>query len=118
MTVAPGWRAEATVQGEHLNVFVAIPGIAPPVKGDPEDVFPGSTSVLIDHQASATEYAVAIVATIAMISMHDAIEWVRVDGERLATPHHTDPNCDTQLWQDTFIELCTVVRSVMERSPS
>jgi hypothetical protein len=101
VTVAPGWKAGTAIWSDELTTLsVDLPPWAPDAYHPSDTLFPGGIYDLeIDPEAATDPHrlAVEIVTLIGLTAVHEALEWVRVDGLRLADPHPDDdgPSWDT-----------------------
>jgi hypothetical protein len=103
VTLAPGWDAGVALFGGYTTLTIECPGIAPDAMcPTASTVFPGGIhdmevdpSLLGDDRALVIE----IVTLLGAAQVHEALEWVRVDGRRICEPH---PDDDGPTW-DLFV---------------
>lgn len=122
VTVAPTWDVSVTPAPSgrpHLSLIQ--PGIAPCASTTGgSGLFQGGLDMEFRARRSMeptpTEVAKAIIVATAVAGLHEALEWVRVDGHQLADPH---PWCDgqDQMWDWVGARMLRILNDYIDRYP-
>jgi hypothetical protein len=113
ITVAPTWSAQQTQN--HMDL--ETPGLAtsPYDDGHGDDIFPGGLSFQFAEPYTPDHVAEQIVAALAASGLHEGLEWVMIDGERLAEPH---PMNEDEMWDWLMERMTALVQEYRERYSS
>ena len=116
ITIAPGWSAYES----YDHVELSAPGIAPsPYHPDRDELFPSGLSFELKAPFTSDHIAEQLVAALAAGALHEGLEWILVEGRRLAEPHPPEENLlgEDNLWDWLVGEIVTLVREYRKRYP-
>lgn len=127
VTLAPGWDVEIcppTRNDRYAHITIHTLGIAPEAYDTPtaalwgtdeRGLFPGGLAADVPGPHTPESWAVHLVASLAVAGLHEALEWVKVDGRRLADPH---PQDEEEMWEWVIRQATCLVRDYMNRYPA
>lgn len=130
ITVAPGWEVYANSwrrEGKRpargdVHITMRAPGIAPCPYGitPPDHLFPSGLDIECQARASVDPKVMArsIIAALAVGALHEGLEWVMVDGQRLAEPHPDYNNNDPQVWDWLYDRMMRLISDYEKRWPA
>lgn len=85
-------------------------------RGRPRDTFPHGISLEFGRDITAPEdTAHALVVADTIQAFHEALEWVTVDGQRLADPH---PEREDDMWDWLVTQISRVAHEYAQRWPA
>ena len=115
--LAPEWSAH--INKEHIEL--SQPGIAPDA-ADPQPgvMFPGGITLDMPRrkgdpeQLSPLDACKAVIVATSVAAMHEALEWVTLDGKQLAIPHPYD---EEFMWAWMTEQMLKTLNSYIENWP-
>jgi hypothetical protein len=115
VTLAPGWVAYEN----YDHVELSAPGIAPcPYDPKREQLFPSGLAFDLEEPHTPDHIAEQLVAALAVGALHEGIEWVHINGDRLAEPHPADEHEESGgLWDWLMSEMVPIVQEYRKRYP-
>lgn len=120
--LVPGWDAEIT-EGESWwgveEVTQPHQGHSIPDSADPNGTIAPSFSIYGEGADSPEGLAFMLAAAILEVTLHETMEWIRVDGVPLADPHPKDDRGreDLEMWGWMYEECQNLVERYMEKFP-
>jgi hypothetical protein len=112
VTVEDDYNAEGSPKTEFLVVSCEPERILCPYTGRS---FFNKINLEFKRSRTPRQLAENVVVALVVQQLHEALEWVKVDGERLADPHPENRDEDPADLDELWNTLCSDVRRVLRR---